>query len=227
MPIRYWLFVGCTLLLVSLVSYGVYSTQRLLRTWQPDRNLMLMPSENILRLGLIALCILLGLGSGLDWRQLGWVLENGWQQLWMGGVWGGLLALFFYITTQSIMRHSGQRFYSVVVIKAIVPTNRRELYLILLAMIPVVLLEELIFRSLLVGGLTPILPTIGLIFATGLLFGLMHVLQGIWGMVGATLAGILFGLLFIQQGSLVLPLVAHYVANVLQIGQAMRLRDQL
>jgi len=227
MPIRYWLFVGFTLLLVSLVSYGVYATQRLLRTWQPDRNLLLIPSENILRLGLIALCILLGLGSGLDWRQLGWVLDNGKQQLLTGSLCGGLLAIFFYVTTQWIIQYSGQRFYSTVMIKAIVPTNRRELFLILLAMIPVVLLEELIFRSLLVGGLAPILPAMGLVFATGLLFGLMHVLQGLWGMIGATLAGILFGLLFIQQGSLLTPLIAHYIANVLQIGQAMRLRDPL
>ncbi len=227
MPIRYWLFVGCTLLLVGLVSYGAYSTQRLLRTWQPDRNLMLMPGENILRLGLIALCILLGIGSGLGWQPLGWVLDNWRQQLLIGGVWGGLLALFFALTTRWIIQHSGQRFYSAVVIKAIVPTSRRELFLIMLAMIPVVILEELIFRSLLIGGLTPVLPAVGLIFATGLLFGLMHILQGIWGIIGATLAGLLFGLLFIQQGSLLTPLVAHYIANILQIGQAMRLRDQL
>ncbi|MCX6050771.1 MAG: CPBP family intramembrane metalloprotease [Chloroflexi bacterium] len=227
MPIRYWFFVGGTLLLVSFVSYGVYATQRLLRTWQPDRNLMLLPGENILRLGLIALCILLGLGSGLEWRQLGWVLGNSARQLVLGGLWGILLAIFFATTTQWITRHSDPRFYSAVVIKAIVPTNRRELFLILLAMMPVVLVEELLFRSLLVGGLTSLWPAMSLIFVTSLLFGLLHALQGIWGIVGATLAGLLFGLLFIQQGSLLAPLIAHYIANALQIGQAMRLRDQL
>ncbi|CAN5421628.1 hypothetical protein BH10CHL1_BH10CHL1_37740 [soil metagenome] len=227
MSIRYWLFVGCTLLLVGFVSYGVFATQRLLRTWQPDRNLLLIPGENILRLGLITLCILLGLGSGLDWRQLGWVLDNSKQQLLLGVLWGSLLAIFFAIITQWITQRSGRRFYSAVVIKAIMPTNRRELGLILLAMIPVALLEELIFRSLLVGGLTPLLPALGLVFVTSLLFGLMHVLQGIWGVIGATLAGILFGLLFIHQGSLLTPLIAHYMANVLQIGQAMRLREPM
>ncbi len=227
MSIRYWIFVGATVLLVSFVSYGVYATHRLLRTWQPDRNLMLLPGENILRLGLIALCLLLGLTSGLDWRQLGWVLGNGGQQLLIGSLWGSLLALFFYITTQWLIRHGGRRFYSAVVIKAIVPTNRKQLWLVVLAMLPVVLLEELLFRSLLIGGLTPMMPPFGLLVATGLLFGLMHAPQGLWGVVGATLAGTLLGLLFINQGSLLAPLIAHYIANVLQIGQAMRLRDQL
>lgn len=227
MPILYWFFVTLTLLLVVVVGYGAYTTNQLLRTWQPDRNLLLIPGENILRLGLVAFCLLLGLLSRLTWAQLGWVLGHGVESLLIGCLWGGGLALFFYATTRWVIRYSGQRFYSAVVIKAIVPQNRRELLLVMLAMLPVVSLEELLFRSLLLGGLTPILPASSLVAASGLLFGAMHIPQGVWGVIGAAAAGILFGWLFLSTGSLLTPLVAHYIANVAQIGQAMRVRDQL
>jgi membrane protease YdiL (CAAX protease family) len=56
------------------------------------------------------------------------------------------------------------------------------------------------------------------------LFGLLHSPQGVWGMAGAALAGILLGLLFLAAGSLLLPCIAHYVANMMQIGVAYRAR---
>ncbi|MEZ4684453.1 MAG: CPBP family intramembrane glutamic endopeptidase, partial [Caldilineaceae bacterium] len=120
-------------------------------------------------------------------------------------------------------RQRGERFYSSVVIKSITPRNRQELLLVLLAMGPVVLLEELLFRSLLIGGFQAVIPLPLLLVGWSIIFGLLHSPQGWWGMVGAGLAGLLFGMLFVKQGSLVLPLVAHYVTNSLQVVQAMRL----
>jgi len=227
MPLGYWLFVGLTLILVGLVGYGVYATSHLLRTWQPDRNLLLLPGENIVRLLLVFVCLLLGAVSGVSHTQLGWSLQAWGAQLWIGLGWGCGLALFFYATTQWMLRNGGQRFYSAVVIKAIVPQSRRELCLVLLAMGPVVLLEELLFRSLLLGGLAPILPASVLVVASALLFGWLHLPQGVWGVTGAALAGLLFGWLFIAQGSLFAPLVAHYVANAVQVIQAMRERERV
>jgi uncharacterized protein len=103
----------------------------------------------------------------------------------------------------------------------IIPKSRREFLLVLLALIPVVLLEELLFRSLLLGGLSPLAPEIALLIGFGLVFGLFHSPQGIWGMIGAGLGGIIFGLLFLWQQSLLAPVVAHYVANAAQIGVAL------
>jgi len=80
---------------------------------------------------------------------------------------------------------------------------------------------------LLLGGLAPILPAPVLMVASALLFGWLHLPQGVWGVMGATLAGLLFGWLFITQGSLLAPLVAHYIANAVQVIQAMRERDRV
>ena len=57
---------------------------------------------------------------------------------------------------------------------------------------------------------------------SALLFGLMHTAQGRVGVLATTGAGLLFGALFVWAGSLVLPLVAHYVANAAQLMVAAR-----
>ncbi|MEZ4860567.1 MAG: type II CAAX endopeptidase family protein [Caldilineaceae bacterium] len=222
---NYWVFLTLTLALLAFLSYGTYATARLLQHWRPDRNLLLIPEENLLRLLLVAGCVVLGLVSGLPLTQLGWTMTNTWSQLGWGVLWGSALALFFYGATRWLVQRTGQRFYSSVVIQTITPRNGRELFGVLLSLISVVFLEELLFRSLLIGGLTPLAPASLLLVVWGIVFGLLHSPQGIWGMLGAGLAGLLFGILFVTQGSLLLPLVAHYVANALQVLQAMRLRD--
>ena len=225
MTINYWLFVFLLAGLLGFISYGTYTTARLLRSWQPDRNLLLLPAENGVRLLLIGLCVGLGWLSGLTRQQLGWTTTDWLAQVGWGIICGSGLALFFYFTTGHLVRRGGDRFYSTVIIKAITPHNRRELLLVLLAMGPVVLMEELLFRSLLIGGLTPILPLPLLLIGWSLLFGLLHQPQGLWGMIGAGLAGLVLGYLFVQAGSIMLPLVAHYVTNMMQVVQAKRLGD--
>ena len=224
MPVRYWLFVLLTLLLTGFIGYTTFATARLLRTWRPERNPLLLPAENVVRLCLIALCSGLGLLSGLERSTLGWVVSRPILQVSLGIGLGTLLAGIFYVATRQLLVRTGDRFYSPLILDLIVPDSPREFRLILLAMAPVVLLEELLFRSLLVGGLSPLVETWLLVAAVGILFGLMHSPQGLWGMAGAGVAGICFGAIFVASGSLLLPLVAHYVANILQIGQAMRLR---
>lgn len=225
MNINFWLFTILTLALVAFLSYGTYATARLLRTWQPDRNLLLLPSENLLRLVLIALCVILGHLSGAPLVQLGWVFPAIGHQLLWGTVWGVGLALFFYSSTKWLVHATGQRFYSSVVIQSITPRSRRELLLVLLVMAPVVLVEELLFRSLLIGGFALLLPVPLLMIGWSVLFGLLHAPQGVWGMLGAGLGGLLLSILFVVQGSILLPIVAHYVTNCVQVIQAMRLHE--
>ncbi len=223
MTINFWLFTLLTLALVVFIGYGTYATARLLRTWRPDRNLLLLPAENLLRLVLIGVCLILGFLSGLPPSQLGWSFPQVSQQLLWGAVWGTLLALFFYGSTQWLVRSTGQRFYSSAVIQAITPKDKREVVLVLLAMAPVVLLEELLFRSLLIGGFAHIVALPLLMIGWSFIFGLLHSPQGTWGMIGASIGGLVLSLLFVTQGSLLLPLVAHYITNMVQVLQAMRL----
>lgn len=220
----YWLFVVVTLALTAWIGYNTHSTARVLRSWRPEGNPLLHPLETLVRLVLIAACIGLGLLSGLPLAVLGWTLDDWVGQVLWGVAAGAALGVVFLLATRWVVKRTGQRYYSPLVIDLIVPKSPRELVLTALAMVSVVLLEELLFRSLLVGGLTPLLPPPLLVVGFGVLFGLLHSPQGLWGMVGAGLAGMILGALFLAAGSLVLPCVAHYIANMVQVGVAYRER---
>ena len=222
MTFRYWLFVGLTLILTAFISYGTYATSQLLKRWHPDQNILLNPIENVARVGVIVLCLALGLLSGLDKTQLGWQLTEVNRQISVGIGIGVVLGIVFYFSTRLVMALTGKRFYSTIVIQHLVPNNNQELILVLMAMAPVVFLEELLFRSLLLGGFSPVVPVMSLAIILSILFGLLHTPQGIWGIIGAGLAGFLFSLLFLWQQSLLAPVLAHYVTNAIQLVQAKR-----
>ncbi|MFQ5577468.1 MAG: hypothetical protein ACE5G8_10835, partial [Anaerolineae bacterium] len=76
MPLNYRLFVLSALGLTAFIGYGTFATARLLQHWRPGRNLLLLPGENLLRLGLIVICLALGRLSGLDAARLGWQVQH-------------------------------------------------------------------------------------------------------------------------------------------------------
>ncbi|MEZ4556604.1 MAG: CPBP family intramembrane glutamic endopeptidase [Caldilineaceae bacterium] len=217
MTVRYLLFVCLTLSLTAFLGYGTYNTAKLLRTWTPDRNLLLLPGETIVRLILIGVCIGLGILSGLAPATLGWTAHDLDRQILWGMGWGVVVAGIFTITT---LAHRSDR--PALLLRHGHPTHRAPRRR----------------RTPLgdaghgsrgrVGGIALSQPVAGRVDAAArtvaarggaaILFGAMHSPQGAWGVLGASLAGMVFGLLFFQAGSIVLPAVAHYVTNMLQIG---------
>ncbi len=91
-----------------------------------------------------------------------------------------------------------------------------------LALLPAAALEELLFRSLPLGGLAWLIEPQWLMWPLALFFGLLHWPQGGWGVTGTTLAAIMLSLLFLATGSIWPPLATHYVMNVLQVAVAVR-----
>jgi membrane protease YdiL (CAAX protease family) len=219
----YVLFLIGLLALTVFISYSTFVTASLLRRWRLPHNPLLNKADILLRLALIGLCIGLGLLSQLEWTTLGWVFHNPLRQILLGLGVGGALAVGLSGLSRWAVRTTGTRFYSRKFIEMITPRSTTELYQVMLALGPVVLLEELLFRSLLIGGLSPILPVTPLLIGASVLFGAMHLPQGAWGMVGAGLASVVLGVLFLAEQSLLAPIVAHYVTNLAQIVLAMRL----
>ena len=117
----------------------------------------------------------------------------------------------------AVERRWGAEVASTRLIRCILPINRREWVGVLLALLPAAALEELLFRSLPLGGLTWLVPPWWLMWPLALFFGFLHWPQGAWGVVGTTLAAIVLSLLFLATGSIWAVLAAHYVFNVLQI----------
>ena len=215
---QYVLFVIGVFGLTGFIAYSTFVTAQLLRRWRPPHNPLLDPIDTLLRLALIAMCVGLGLLSGLDQATLGWVLPAPLRQVLLGLVVGGALAAGLFGLSRWLTRKGGDRFVAPEFTAMVAPRSRTELLLIALALIPVVLLEELLFRSLLVGGLSPLAPAGALVIGVSVLFGAMHLPQGIGGMVGAGLASVALGALFMVEQSLLAPIIAHYVANFVQLG---------
>ena len=219
----YYIFVAGTLALTAFIGYTTFATAMLMRRWRLTSNPLLSRADAVIRLLLIGLCIGLGAISGLDSVTLGWTLENPLQQILLGGAIGLGLGLGLHGLSQWVFNNMGTRLYSKTFAEMIVPRTQREFYLIAGALIFVVILEELLFRSLLIGGLSPLLPVWVLVIFTSIIFGVLHLPQGAWGIVGATIAGAIFGVLFLYEHSLLAPIVAHYVANMIQIMLVLRL----
>lgn len=224
---RYWLFVLLTVLLAALIGWSTYQSARLLRRWKPDYNLLLNPAENLVRIGLLLASVGLGWLSGLPADVLGWRWPPRAADMAVGAAAGVGLSLALTAASDRAIRRWSSAVYSPTVILNVLPTNAREWALVLAALVPAVALEEVLFRSLLIGGLSPLAPTWLLAVGVSAYFGLLHLPQGRLGVVGTAAAGMVLSALFIATGSLAAALAAHYAANVLQLAQASRRRKDL
>jgi membrane protease YdiL (CAAX protease family) len=216
------LFLVGLLALIILVAISTVRTGRLLRTWTPPFNPLLSLPENALRLGLIAASVGLGLAFGPGPAALGWQATYIWRDLVLGAAFGVAMAGFFALAGQAALRRWGPEVYDDRILRCILPVSRREWSSVALALLPAAALEELLFRSLPLGGLAWLIAPHWLLWPLALFFGLLHWPQGGWGVTGTTLAAIMLSLLFLATGSIWPPLAAHYMMNILQVAVAVR-----
>ncbi len=216
------LFVIGTLCLVAFMAWGTYRTTQVLSLLPPGVNPLLLPAENGLRLILVLMCVGLGWSSGVSPVQLGWVSVEPGRDLGLGLAVGAVVALIVPPLTQLVVRWFGPQVYSPLVVKSIMPRNRRQWALVPAALVSAVLLEELLFRSLLLGGFAVFAPPFLLASIWSLAFGALHWPQGIFGAVVAAALGGLLSALFLGTGGLLAPFVAHYVINLVQLVLAAR-----
>jgi hypothetical protein len=224
---RFVLFVAGTLLLTGTITWLTYRSARLLREMEVPFNLMLAPLENAFRLFLIVFCLGLGRLSGLPPDQLGWVVSSPLAEVSIGLVFGLSVQSLLHPVTRWAVDRFGEEIYSPMVIRNILPANNREWVLVPLALLPAALVEELLFRSLLLGGLSVVWPPLLLALLGALLFGVMHVPQKLLGVLMTGVVGFLLSLLFLWRWTLLSVFVAHYTINVLQLLWASRQREWL
>jgi uncharacterized protein len=68
--------------------------------------------------------------------------------------------------------------------------------------------EEILFRGVIQGGMTRWLPEVWALLATSVLFGLVHFASRTYALFAGVM-GLYLGSLFLVQGSLLAPIVAH------------------
>jgi len=216
------------ILFTGSIAWMTYRSHLLLQQMQPDFNLLLSLPETIARIIMVGFCLAVAWISGLSLAALGFTVKsNVWWSIGLGLGIGLIIQLAVNLTTIQLIRHFGRGIYSPWLIRNILPHNRRQWFLVALAFLPPVIMEELLFRSLWIGAFGPIIPLPLLIIGTSVVFGLMHQPQGTLGMIAAGTINILFCLLFIWTGELLVPLVAHYTVNLLQVIVAHFQRDWL
>ena len=210
-------FVAGTLVLLVFLCWSTFRSAVYLREIQPTFNLLLLPAENVVRLLLIAVCLWLALSSNQAYARFGWDVVEPARDVVIGFAVGILVALTLPVLTRVAIARFGTQIHSSVVIRSILPRNSREGLLVPFALLPAVLLEELLFRALLLGGFAVFAPPLVLAVIWSALFGAMHLPQGLLGIVVAALLGLLLSALFLATTSLLAPFIAHYVINLLQI----------
>lgn len=84
------------------------------------------------------------------------------------------------------------------------------------------LAEEILFRGVVQVGLARILPEAGALLVASVAFGLAHFITPAYAVL-AGLAGLYLGGLFMLQGSLTAPIVAHAVYDVVALNYVAQL----
>ena len=214
------LFAAGTLLLLAGLAWATYQSGRLLRSIPIHENLLLAPVENAGKALLVVICAGLGLLSGLRPAALGWTSAAPTRDLALGLVTGLAVQVVANAATLWAIGRFGKQIYSPIVLLNVLPRRRREWLLVPAAMFPAVLLEELLFRSLALGGFGAVVPPWLLVLPLAALFGWMHAPQGALGMIVAAAVSAILSALFLATGSLLAPLIAHYLINLLQLVRA-------
>jgi membrane protease YdiL (CAAX protease family) len=216
------LFALFTALLISGLGAATYQSGRILRRITPPVNLLLTLPDNLLRALLIGLCVGLGLSLGPGAAALGWSLDTFLRDASLGALVGLLLAPPLQWASAAAVRRWGSGVYDNLVLRAIVPVNRREWVGVAAALLPAALLEELIFRSLPLAGLNWLISPWVLMWPLALIFGLLHWTQGPLGVVGTTFLALILSALFLWTGSIWTAVFAHWVLNLVEVTIAWR-----
>jgi membrane protease YdiL (CAAX protease family) len=225
--VRTLVFVSGTLAFTLALTWLTWRTGQWLRSTELDFNPLLPMPELVGRLVMIGICLALGRLSGLPADVLGWTSADPLGDIGWGLGLGALAQVAINAVTRGAVRLWGWRVYSPLLMRSLLPRTPAEWVAVPLALLPGIFLEELLFRSLWVGGLSSLANPWLLALLMSIIYGGLHALQGPLGAVAA--GGIGFGLaaLFLWRGSLLAPLAAHVVYNCLQLWAAHRQREWL
>lgn len=215
-------FIIGTLSLLVFLAWATYRSAQMLRIIKIEQNLLLVPAENVFRVALILVCFGLAWLSGLPPENFGMTFREPARDVILGLIVGVACAFVLPPVTRFAIAKFGRKIYSPVVVLSVLPRERGEWFVLPTALAFAVLLEEFLFRALLLGGFSEFAPPLVLAATLSLLFGAMHSPQGVLGMAMAAVLGFIFSMLFLYTASLLAPLIAHYAINLLEIVWASR-----
>lgn len=99
-------------------------------------------------------------------------------------------------------------------LEAILPRDGQQLRWALVVSVFAGVFEEIAYRGYLMAYFGTWFGPWGALAASSVLFGLAHTYQGFWGVIVTGLLGALFGWIYIETGSLLLPILLHAVLDI-------------
>ena len=147
-----WVFIFGTLALVAFLYWASYRSAQVMRHATIEGNLLLSWPEIVFKLVVLGFCSGLAATLGNSRVGLGWPPQTFWLDIVVGIGFGIAIQVAVNIVSAVAVRSLGKDIYSEKVLKSVSPRNRREWILTPLPLLLAVVVEEVLFRALLIGG---------------------------------------------------------------------------
>lgn len=154
--------------------------------------------------------------SALEWAPLHWLHERLSGPVGLGvGIAAAVIVAALLVVPVFALRRQVTELPAVGDITALLPRTRGELKYGAGLSINAGVVEELLFRLGIPALLFGITGNGALAFVVAsILFGLLHVYQKFWGVLGATILGLVFSLVYLLTGSIWVVIVAHALVDL-------------
>jgi membrane protease YdiL (CAAX protease family) len=213
------LFVLLVLLLAFPIG-GWWAYRRFLERLARDGERALVREYRItlvwlVGLGLSTLAIWLARGRGLDALGLAAPREGPAGGLIMGLAGGAAIGLALRPVAAALSSKAAAGFRRQMgKLEAFLPKTSEQLFWGLLVSVFAGLCEEIAYRGYLIPYCLTWLPEWPALAAAALLFGLAHLYQGAAGTIVTAFLGLAFGFIYVETGSLALPIALHAAVDI-------------
>jgi uncharacterized protein len=168
---------------------------------------------------LLGAVLVLGLwaASGRPWERLvslDWIPAGWWTLL----VWGAVLLACALLIAQVTAVRGNEAGLSILrqqmaPVEGLLPRTPAELKLFLGVSLAAGVCEEIVNRGYLLAYFDSLVGPAGAVFASSLLFGLDHAYQGAAGIMKTGLWGLVYAGAYVATGSLLAPMLLHFVTD--------------
>jgi membrane protease YdiL (CAAX protease family) len=186
--------------------------------WEPPRNRLYLQTI-IEQWAMMLLGVLLWLGQGRPWESMGFSLEAGWL-FYLGALIGVSVIVLLVLQIKGLKSASAEQVQSMhkqlESLKPIAPHNLTELHMFYKVSITAGIVEELLWRGVLIWYLGHYMPVWAAAIISAVGFGLAHSYQGIAQVPKVTVVGAVFAGLYLMTGSIWVPMILHACFDILQ-----------
>ncbi|MFC1778559.1 CPBP family intramembrane glutamic endopeptidase [Pseudomonadota bacterium] len=214
------LYVLIFAVIYPLVAF--FSYQRILRLieqgHEPPRNKLYL--ETIIgHWAIMFLGVLLWLGLGRSWKSMGFSFDPDWL-FYLGALLGGSVIILLVMQIKGLKSVSDERIQSLheqlEPVKPILPHSRSELHMFYKVSITAGIVEELLWRGVLIWYLSHYMPVWAAAIISAVGFGLAHSYQGVTQVPKVIAVGAVFTVLYLMTGSIWVPMILHASLDILQ-----------